>query len=80
MMRQVEKTMRAEHRTRSELFREALRTYLSIRRIPEETPTPSELRALRRGEAAYRRGNDGTLDEYFRGLDRRPGRPRKKVS
>lgn len=72
--------MKAEHRTRSELVREALRTYISIRRIPEETATPSELRATRRGEAAYRRGDYITLDEYFRKLDHRPRRASKKVS
>ena len=78
MAAQAEKVMRAEHRTRSELFREALRTYISIRLLPQETPTPSELRAIRRGEAAYARGDYVTLDEYFRELDRRPRRTRKK--
>jgi len=72
--------MKAEHRTRSELVREALRTYISIRTIPEETSTPTELRAIRRGEAAYRRGDYITLDEYFHKLDRRPRGARKKVS
>jgi predicted transcriptional regulator len=80
MAEQVEKAMKAEHRTRSELFREALRTYFSIRLLPRESPTPSELRAIRRGEAAYRRGDYITLDEYFRELDRRPRRARKKGS
>jgi len=54
MAEQVENVLRAEHRTRSELVREALRTYISVRRFPEETPSPSELRAIRRGQAAYR--------------------------
>ena len=80
MAREVEKTMKAEHRTRSELVREALRTYISIRRFSQENPTPSELRAIRRGEAAYRRGDYISLNEYFRDMDRRPGRPRAKVS
>jgi predicted transcriptional regulator len=77
---QVEETMTVEHRTRSELMREALRTYFSVRHFPEETPTPAELRAIRRGEAACRRGDYVTLDEYLRDVDRRPHRPRKKVS
>ena len=63
MAKEVEETMEVEHRTRSELVREALRTYLSVRRFPEETPTPAELRAIRRGEAAYRRGDHITLRE-----------------
>jgi predicted transcriptional regulator len=80
MAAEVEETMKVERRTRSELMREALRTYFSIRRFPEETPTPAELRAIRRGEAAYRRGDYVTLNEYLRDVDGRPHRPRKKVS
>jgi metal-responsive CopG/Arc/MetJ family transcriptional regulator len=49
--------MRAEQRTRSELILEALRTYIAVRQFPEETPTPAELRAIRRGRAAYERGD-----------------------
>jgi predicted transcriptional regulator len=80
MAEQVEETMKVEHRTRSELMQEALRTYFAIRRFPEETPTVAELRAIRRGEAAYRKGDYVTLDEYLNGLDRHSCRPRKKVS
>lgn len=80
MAEQVENVMRAEHRTRSEFVREALRTYISILRFPEETPTPSELRAIRRGEAAYRRGDYITLDEYLNAVDRHPRRTRRKIS
>jgi len=43
--------MKAEHRTRSELVREALKIYLSARLIPAELPTPAEARAYRRGMA-----------------------------
>lgn len=82
MAKEVEETMRSEHRTRSELVREALRTYISIRRFPEEAPTPAELRAIRRGEAAIRRGDYITLDELRRQetVARRPRRARTKVS
>jgi len=45
---------------------------------PAEKPTLRELRAVRRGEAAYRRGDYITLEEYFRELDRRSRRARKK--
>ena len=34
MAQQVERAMKAEHRTRSELVREALRVYLSGRMVP----------------------------------------------
>lgn len=72
--------MKAEHRTRSELIREALRFYLSGRVIRVETPSAAEERAYSRGMAAYRRGDFVTLEKYVDGMDRRPRRPRKKVS
>jgi Arc/MetJ-type ribon-helix-helix transcriptional regulator len=80
MAKEIERAMKAEHRTRSELVREALRIYLSARLIPSELPTPAEARAYRRGMAAYRRGDSMTLQEYVDGMDSRPRRPRKKVS
>jgi hypothetical protein len=45
---------------------------------PAKKPTPPELRAIRRGEAAYRRGDYITLNEYIRELNHRPRRSRKK--
>ena len=82
MAEQVEKTRREEHRTRSELVREALRIYISIRQFPEEVPTPSEQRAMARGRAAYNRGDYVTLDELRRQetMARRPRRARAKAS
>ncbi len=82
MAEQVEKTMRAEHRTRSELVREALRTYIAIRQFPQETPTPAELRAIRRGRVAYERGDYVTLDDLRaeEAMARRPRRARTKIS
>ena len=77
MAEQVEKTMQAENRTRSELVREALRTYIAIRQFPEEIPTPAELRAIRRGRAAYQRGDYVTLDELRRREKAVAGRPRR---
>ena len=77
MAQQVEKTMQAENRTRSELVREALRTYIAIQRFPEETPTPAELRAIRRGRAAYERGDYVTLDELRRREKPVAGSPRR---
>jgi CopG family transcriptional regulator / antitoxin EndoAI len=77
MAEQVEKTMQAENRTRSELVREALRTYIAIRQFPEEVPTPAELRAIGRGRAAYERGDYVTLDELRRKEKAVAGRPRR---
>ena len=80
MAEQVEKTMQAENRTRSELIREALRTYIAIRQFPEEIPTPAELRAIRRGRAAYERGDYVTLDELRRREKAMAGRRRRTRS
>lgn len=80
MAKEIDRAMKAEHRTRSELVREALRVYLSARLISAELPTPAEARAYRRGMVAYRRGDSITLQECFDGMDRRPRRSRKKAS
>jgi predicted transcriptional regulator len=80
MAKQVQQAMKAEHRTRSELVREALRVYLSARLIPVEVPTAAEAGAYRRGMAAYNRGEFITLEEHANGMDRRPRRARRKVS
>ena len=77
MAEQVERTMLAENRTRSELVREALRTYMALRQFPEETPTAAELRAIRRGRAAYERGDYVTLDELRRREKAVAGSPRR---
>lgn len=78
MAQQVERAMKAEHRTRSELVREALRAYLSARMVPLEAPTAAEVRAYRRGMREYERGDYVTLEAYLDGMDRRPRRPGKK--
>lgn len=80
MAKQVERAMKAEQRTRSELVREALRVYLSARLIPIEKATSTEVRAYRRGMTAYEGGDYVTLGEYLDGMDRRPRRARNKVS
>ena len=80
MAKQIEQAMKAEHRTRSELVREALRVYLSMKVMPTERPSAAEARAYRSGVAAYKRGDYVTLGEYIDGMDRRPRRTRKKVS
>jgi hypothetical protein len=54
----------------------------SSRKLPEETPTPAGLQAIRRGRAAYERGDYVTLDELRReeAVARSPRRARTKVS
>jgi hypothetical protein len=64
MMREVERLKKAEHRTRSELVREALRTYFAlVARCPEEKPTAADIRALREGTARIRPRRNGTTRE-----------------
>jgi hypothetical protein len=77
--RHVARAAKRENRKISDVAIEALRRYFSI---PTEEPTASELRAIRRGEAAYRRGDYITLDEFRREekMGRRSHRARAKVS
>jgi predicted transcriptional regulator len=74
MAEQVEKVRKAEHRTRSELVREALRTYFTAR-VPEVTPSARELAAIRRGRTEIRRGDYLTIDELRQALET----PRRKA-
>lgn len=67
MVEEVEKVRKAEHRTRSELIREALRTYFS-NRFPVVSASPAELRAIRRGRMAIKRGEYITLDQLLHAL------------
>lgn len=78
--RRVHRAAQMENREPSEVAVEALRLYFSRRRIPTEITTEAELRAIRRGEADYRRRAYVTLDEYFRAAGSPPLRVRKKVS
>ncbi len=80
MAERVETLRKAEQRTRSELVREALRTYFAIAaRFPEEEATPAELRALARGRRAVARGEYVTLGQLLHDLEphRRPARAKR---
>jgi predicted transcriptional regulator len=72
--RRVARRARQEKRKPSDLAVEALQRYIDLPRFPEETPTPAELRAIRRGEAAIKRGYYMTLDKLRRkeAVARRP--------
>jgi CopG family transcriptional regulator/antitoxin EndoAI len=74
MVRQLESVRKLEHRTRSELMREALRQYFESR-FPEVTPTKAELAAIRRGRADIKAGRFVTLEQLrdeLAATDRRP--------
>ena len=61
---QAEAVRKAEHRTRSELVREALRSYIDrFRRIPVVEPTRQEAQILKDGWKAYEGGEYVTLEE-----------------
>ncbi len=62
MAKQMEKVQREEHRTRSELLREAWRQYFE-RRYPIQPPTRAELAAIRKGRAEYKSGEYVTLKQ-----------------
>jgi Arc/MetJ-type ribon-helix-helix transcriptional regulator len=82
LLQQFEEVRKKESRTRSELVREALRAYFD-ERYPAVTPTPAEVAALRRGRAAFRRGNSLSLTQFLddlkrNGLESARHRPRAK--
>jgi Arc/MetJ-type ribon-helix-helix transcriptional regulator len=67
LLRQFEEVRKKESRTRSELVREAVRAYFE-QRYPAVTPTAAELAALRRGRAAFRRGDSVSLAQFLDGM------------
>jgi predicted transcriptional regulator len=75
MVKQMETVQREEHRTRSELLREAWRQYFE-RRYAAYTPSKAELAALRKGRSEIKRGHFVTLDQFLHELDT----PHRKAS
>jgi predicted transcriptional regulator len=65
---QFEAVRKAESRTSSELVREALRQYFE-NRFPTVEPTKDEVRAIKQGRAAIRRGDFITLKDYLHELE-----------
>ena len=79
MAGEFERVRKAEHRTQSELVREALRVYFNrVRSLPVYVPTKRELRELEKGRQEMRRGESLTPDEFFRHLDRPAPKARPK--
>ena len=69
MVEDLDRVRQQEHRTRSELMREALRQYVAasdrVRRIPIVDPEPDELEAAQRGREAIAHGEYVTLDDLL---------------
>jgi predicted transcriptional regulator len=67
MVEQLDRVRRDEHRTRSELLREALVQYVatggSRRVIPVEDAQPEEIEAIRRGREDFARGETVRLED-----------------
>ena len=79
MAKQMEKVQKKEHRTRSELLREAWRHYFESR-YPEYAPTKAELAAIRRGRAEIERADFVTLEHLDHKLASANRSPRRKSS
>lgn len=77
MAEQMAKVQKQEHRTRSELIREAWRQYFESR-FPVVRATKAELAAIRRGRAEIKRGNFVTLQQLLHDLDTPNRKPSKK--
>ncbi|MGH2958226.1 MAG: ribbon-helix-helix protein, CopG family [Solirubrobacterales bacterium] len=81
MAAKVEKTRKAEQRTRSELVREALRTYFDrAERFPVVEATPAEIRALTKARLASLPGDRISLVDLRRDLELPTRRARAKRS
>jgi metal-responsive CopG/Arc/MetJ family transcriptional regulator len=67
LVEELDRVRRREHRTRSEVLREALRRYITVaaRRhaVPIEDALPEEIQAIRRAEEEYRRGECVRLED-----------------
>lgn len=79
MTAQIDRVRRKENRTRSELIREALRSYFA-QRYPTVKPTKAEQGRIARGRAEIRGDQFVTFDQLLDALDS-PRRPaRRKVA
>jgi predicted transcriptional regulator len=72
MLQELDRLRKREHRSRSELLREAFRQYVAggpARRIPIVDPEPGELEALEYGRRQTERGEYVLLEDLLDGLD-----------
>ena len=79
MAKQMERVQKQEHRTRSELLREAWRVYFESRH-PLATTTKAELAAIRKGRAEFKRGEYLTLDQLHHDLATARNEKRRKTA
>lgn len=79
MVRQMERVQKEEHRTRSELLREAWRHYFESR-YAVYTPTKAELAGIRKGRSDFKKGNFVTLSQLRDELESARHAKRKKRS
>ena len=74
MVDELDRVRRHEHRTRSELLREALRHYMvsagsrGAHRVRVEPAQPDEIDAIRRAEGEYAQGQTVRLEDLQREL------------
>jgi Arc/MetJ-type ribon-helix-helix transcriptional regulator len=88
MAQELDRVRKSEHRTRSELVREALRKYIRsadidalkarARELPEEEPTSDELEAIKLARREIRAGKHRLLPEKRHGIQPLHHRPRGK--
>lgn len=88
MAKELERVRKSEHRTRSELVREALRTYIRradhealqarIAQLSEEEATADEIEAIREGQAEFRKGKHVTATQLRHDVQRPRSQPRAK--
>ena len=72
LVEELDRVRRREHRTRSEVLREALRRYIAIavrtHTVPIEDALPEEIEAMRRAEEEFERGECVRLEDLQREL------------
>jgi predicted transcriptional regulator len=77
MAKQMEQVQKEEHRTRSELLREAWRHYFESR-YAVYTPTKAELAGIRKGRADFKRGDYIPLSQLHNELESARHQKRRK--
>ena len=88
MAEELDRVRRSEHRTRSELVREALRKYIReadmerararAAALPEGTPSAEETEAIEAGKRELRTGNHRPFQQLRHELRASPRPPRRK--
>jgi metal-responsive CopG/Arc/MetJ family transcriptional regulator len=75
MVEDLDRVRQRDHRSRSDVVREALRQYVAhhegTRRIPEVDPDSGEMEAVQRGRKAIVQGEYVTLDALLDEMGRR---------